>query len=102
MNAAEKSAIVMLTLGDVLAAEVFKHLNAHEVKTISSSMVNMAGFTHDQMASVLRDFKNDSSEYAALSLNTNEYLRSVLVKAPARRVAGTDGGTQRPAPRSKS
>ncbi|UWX91772.1 flagellar motor switch protein FliG [Enterobacter mori] len=81
MNASEKSAIVMLTLGDVLAAEVFKHLNAHEVKQISSSMVNMAGFTHDQMAAVLEDFKKDSSEYAALSLNTNDYLRSVLVKA---------------------
>ncbi|MHA6672041.1 flagellar motor switch protein FliG [Enterobacter mori] len=81
MNASEKSAIVMLTLGDVLAAEVFKHLNAHEVKQISSSMVNMAGFTHDQMASVLEQFKKDSSEYAALSLNTNDYLRSVLVKA---------------------
>ena len=89
MNAAEKSAIVMLTLGDVLAAEVFKPLNAHEVKTISSSMVNMAGFTHDQMASVLRDFKNDSSEYAALSLNTNEYLRSVLVKALGEERAST-------------
>ena len=89
MNAAEKSAIVMLTLGDVLAAEVFKHLNAHEVKTISSSMVNMAGFTHDQMASVLRAFKNDSSEYAALSLNTNEYLRSVLVKALGEERAST-------------
>ena len=89
MNAAEKSAIVMLTLGDVLAAEVFKHLNAHEVKTISSSMVNMAGVTHDQMASVLRDFKNDSSEYAALSLNTNEYLRSVLVKALGEERAST-------------
>ncbi|MCM7194367.1 flagellar motor switch protein FliG [Enterobacter hormaechei] len=89
MNAAEKSAIVMLTLGDVLAAEVFKHLNAHEVKTISSSMVSMAGFTHDQMASVLRDFKNDSSEYAALSLNTNEYLRSVLVKALGEERAST-------------
>lgn len=89
MNAAEKSAIVMLTLGDVLAAEVFKHLNAHEVKTISSSMVNMAGLTHDQMASVLRDFKNDSSEYAALSLNTNEYLRSVLVKALGEERAST-------------
>lgn len=81
MNASEKSAIVMLTLGDVLAAEVFKHLNAHEVKQISSSMVNMAGFTHDQMATVLEQFKQDSSEYAALSLNTNDYLRSVLVKA---------------------
>ena len=81
MNAAEKSAIVMLTLGDELAAEVFKHLNAHEVKQISSSMVNMAGFTHDQMAEVLQQFKNDSNEYAALSLNTNDYLRSVLIKA---------------------
>ena len=63
------------------AAEVFKHLNAHEVKQISASMVNMAGFTHDQMAMVLEEFKKDSSEYAALSLNTNDYLRSVLVKA---------------------
>ncbi|HBZ14790.1 flagellar motor switch protein FliG [Pantoea sp. NPDC088449] len=81
MKASDKSAIVMLTLGDELAAEVFKHLNAHEVKQISSSMVNMAGFTHDQMAAVLREFKKDSTEYAALSLNTNDYLRSVLVKA---------------------
>ncbi len=81
MNACDKSAIVMLTLGDELAADVFKHLNAHEVKQISSSMVNMAGFTHDQMSAVLEEFSRDSSEFAALSLNTNDYLRSVLVKA---------------------
>ncbi|CAM3884172.1 flagellar motor switch protein FliG [Rahnella bruchi] len=81
MNAHEKSAIVMLTLGDGLAAEVFKHLNTHEVKMISSAMVNMGGFTHEQLAAVLKEFQTDSSEYAALSLNTNDYLRSVLVKA---------------------
>ncbi|MDH2897426.1 MULTISPECIES: flagellar motor switch protein FliG [Rahnella] len=81
MNASDKSAIVMLTLGDGLAAEVFKHLNTHEVKLISSSMVNMGGFTHEQLAEVLKEFQRDSSEYAALSVNTNEYLRSVLVKA---------------------
>ena len=71
----------MLTLGDGLAAEVFKHLNTHEVKMISSAMVNMGGFTHEQLAAVLKEFQTDSSEYAALSLNTNDYLRSVLVKA---------------------
>ncbi|KGT89715.1 flagellar motor switch protein FliG [Enterobacter cancerogenus] len=81
MNAADKSAVVMLTLGDELAAEVFKHLNAHEVKQIGGAMVNMAGFSHQQMAAVLQEFEQDSSEYAALSLNTNDYLRSVLVKA---------------------
>ncbi|CNI68640.1 flagellar motor switch protein G [Yersinia frederiksenii] len=81
MNASEKSAIVMLTLGDGLAAEVFKHLNTHEVKQISSAMVNMGGFTHEQLSAVLKEFDRDSSEFAALSVNTNDYLRSVLVKA---------------------
>ncbi|MCB5302348.1 flagellar motor switch protein FliG [Yersinia bercovieri] len=73
--------MVMLTLGDGLAAEVFKHLSTHEVKQISGSMVNMGGFTHEQLSSVLKEFQRDSSEFAALSVNTNDYLRSVLVKA---------------------
>ncbi|RPH26528.1 flagellar motor switch protein FliG [Buttiauxella warmboldiae] len=81
MNASEKSAIVLLTLGDGLAAEVFRHLNSHEVKLISSSMVNMGGYTHEQLAEVLKQFELDSTEYAALSINTNDYVRSVLVKA---------------------
>lgn len=81
MNASEKSAIVMLTLGDELAANVFKYLNTHEVKQISSAMLNLGGFTHEQIAQVLREFSQESSEYAALSLNTSEYLRNVLIKA---------------------
>lgn len=81
MDASEKSAIVMMSLGDGLAAEVFKHLNSHEVMLISAAMVKMGGFTHEQLAEVLREFQEDSSEYAELSINTNDYLRTVLVKA---------------------
>ncbi|MDF7759614.1 flagellar motor switch protein FliG [Kosakonia cowanii] len=81
MNAAEKCAIVMLTLGDERAAEVFKHLNTHEVTMISSAMVAMGTYTHDQLAVVMKDFRRDSGEFAVLDVNTNEYLRSVLVKA---------------------
>lgn len=81
MDASEKSAIVMMSLGDGLAAEVFKHLNSHEVTLISTAMVKMGGFTHEQLAEVLREFQEDSSEYAELSINTNDYLRNVLVKA---------------------
>jgi len=81
MNAAEKCAIVMLTLGDERAAEVFKHLNTHEVTTISSAMVSMGTYTHDQLAVVMKDFRRDSGEFAVLDVNTNDYLRSVLVKA---------------------
>lgn len=81
MNAAEKCAIVMLTLGDERAAEVFKHLNTHEVTMISSAMVSMGTYTHDQLAVVMKEFRRDSGEFAVLDVNTNEYLRSVLVKA---------------------
>lgn len=81
MNAFEKSAILMLTLGEERAADVFKHLNTHEVTQISGSMVTMSSFTHEQLSKVLEDFKRDSDEFAALNINTNDYLRSVLVKA---------------------
>ncbi|WP_312140422.1 flagellar motor switch protein FliG [Pantoea septica] len=81
MNAFEKSAILMLTLGEERAADVFKHLSTHEVTQISGSMVTMSSFTHEQLSKVLEDFKRDSDEFAALNINTNDYLRSVLVKA---------------------
>lgn len=81
MNAAERSAIVMLTLGDERAAEVFKHLSSREVNHISSAMISMNGFTYEQLSEVLKKFHHDSNEVAALNVNTNEYLRSVLVKA---------------------
>ena len=81
MNASEKSAIVMLTLGDERAAEVFKHLNTQEVTQISAAMVSLGSFTYEQLSGVLKEFQQDSNEVAALNINTNDYLRNVLVKA---------------------
>jgi flagellar motor switch protein FliG len=81
MNAFEKSAIVMMTLGDERAAEVFKYLNAHEVTQISRAMVSLNGYTHEDLSIVMEEFQRDSGEYAALSINTNDYVRNVLVRA---------------------
>lgn len=81
MNASEKSAILMLTLGEERAAEVFKHLNSHEVKQISSAMVSMSSYTHEQLSAVLKEFQQDSGDFAALSINTSEYLKNVLIQA---------------------
>lgn len=81
MNPTEKCAVLMLTLGEDRAAEVFRHLTSHEVALISSAMVKMQGFTNEQLAQVLNEFRRDAEGYAAVSVNTNDYLRSVLVKA---------------------
>lgn len=81
MNASEKCAVLMMTLGEARAAEVFKHLNSQEVMLVSGAMVILTGYTHEQQVTVLKEFQRDAAEYASMSLNSNEYLRNVLVQA---------------------
>lgn len=89
MNAVEKCAVIMLTLGEDRAAEVFKHLSTHEVTQISTSMAAIGNFTNGALATVLREFRNEIEQSSALSVNTNDYLRSVLVKALGEERAST-------------
>ncbi len=81
LSGTERSAILMMTLGEERAAEVFKHLNQRELQQLSSAMATMRQISHQQLAFVLQQFEQDAEKYAALSVNNNEYLRTVLVKA---------------------
>ena len=81
LTGTEKSAILMMTIGEERAAEVFKHLNQREVQHLSAAMASMKQISHKQLTEVLREFETDAEQFAALSLNSNDYLRSVLIKA---------------------
>ncbi|CCP02921.1 Flagellar motor switch protein FliG [Erwinia amylovora Ea644] len=89
LTGTEKSAIMMMTIGEDRAAEVFKHLDAREVQHLSSAISNMRQVSHKQLTEVLREFETDAEQFAALSLNSNDYLRSVLVKALGEERAST-------------
>ncbi|CAQ84708.1 MULTISPECIES: flagellar motor switch protein FliG [Photorhabdus] len=81
LNGTEKSAVMLMTLGEDQAAEVFKHLNSREVQQLSITMAGMRQVSNQQLADVLAEFEEDASQYAALSINASDYLRSVLIKA---------------------
>jgi flagellar motor switch protein FliG len=81
MTPTEKSAVLLMTLGEDRAAEVFKHLSAREVQQLSNAMANMQQTSHQQLLEVLKEFEGDSEQYAALSINAGDFLRSVLIKA---------------------
>jgi len=81
MTGTDRSAILMMTLGEERAAEVFKHLNQREVQHLSGAMATMRQVSHQQLTHVLQQFEQDAEQYAALSINSNDYLRTVLVKA---------------------
>lgn len=77
----EKSAILMMTIGEDRAVDVFKHLVPREVQHISAAMANIKQISNKQLTEVLAEFELEAEQFAALSVNANDYLRSVLVKA---------------------
>lgn len=81
LTGTEKSAIMLMTLGEDHAAEVFKHLSSREVQQLSTTMASMRQVSHQQLVDVLAEFEDDAEQYAALSVNASDYLRSVLIKA---------------------
>ncbi|EPP8559696.1 flagellar motor switch protein FliG [Serratia marcescens] len=81
LTGTDKSAILLMTLGEDRAAEVFKHLSSREVQLLSGIMAGMSQVSHKQLGEILTEFEDDAEQYAALSVNASDYLRSVLVKA---------------------
>ncbi|WP_299999450.1 flagellar motor switch protein FliG [uncultured Cedecea sp.] len=77
----EKSAILLMTIGEDRAAEVFKHLNPREVQHLSTAMANVQQISNKVLTDVLTEFEQEAEQFAALSVNASDYLRSVLVKA---------------------
>lgn len=76
-----KSAILLMSLGEDDAAEVFKYLGAREVQKIGSAMASMKNVTRDEISSVLDQFCSEAGVQTTLALDGDDYLRSVLKKA---------------------
>ncbi|HZS80187.1 MAG TPA: flagellar motor switch protein FliG [Herbaspirillum sp.] len=80
-DSVQKSAILMLALGEDEAAEVMKHLSPHEVQKLGSTMSTMQNISFEDVNEVLAEFVIASGEASSLGLNSEEYIRSVLKKA---------------------
>ncbi|MBE0621515.1 MAG: flagellar motor switch protein FliG [Burkholderiales bacterium] len=77
----EKGAILLLSLGEEGASEVFKHLGPRDVQKLGKAMSNLQGVTREKVESVLSAFRLRAEEKSPLGLNSREYLRTVLTKA---------------------
>ena len=84
----EKSAILLLSLGEEGASEVFKHLGPREVQKLGQAMSNLKNTTRDKVEEVLAEFRGNAEEKSPVGLNSNEYIRSVLTNALGTEKAG--------------
>ena len=76
-----KSAILLMTLGEEGAAEVFKYLSPKEVHKLGAAMASLNTVKRDQVEQVLDDFMHLAGEKTNLGGGSDEYIRSVLNKA---------------------
>ena len=77
----EHCAILMMSLGEDAAAEVFKYLSAREVQRVGVAMANLKQVTRNDVDDVLESFRHEADQFMAVTLGSDEYIRSVLTKA---------------------
>ena len=77
----EKSAILLLSLGEESASEVFKHLGPRDVQKLGKAMSNLQNVSRESVEGVLSAFRLRAEEKSPLGLNSREYLKTVLTKA---------------------
>lgn len=78
---AEEAAIVLMSLGEVEAAEVFKHLLPKEVQKLGETIARLKNVPRARLVTVMDKFSGESAEQHTLVADTDEYVKSVLRKA---------------------
>lgn len=74
----EDAAILLMSLGEVEASEVFKHLTPKEVQRLGETIAKMKVIPRDRFDTVVARFSAQAAEQSLLVGNTDEYVKNVL------------------------
>ena len=77
----ENAAILLMSLGEEEAANVFKHLSPKEVQGLGETITKMKSISRERVDGVLELFANTASEQSNLVSDTDEYVKTVLRRA---------------------
>ena len=77
----QKTAIIMMVLGEEEAANVIGHLPPREVQHLGAAMVSVANVSQGAVDMVLDEFVGTMKQQTNLSMGTSDYVQRVLTKA---------------------
>jgi len=75
-----RSAVLLFSLGQAAAVEVFKFLGPKEVQKISLEMAAINNLSHEEIDGVIAQFREECAARASIGAS-DEYLRNVLIEA---------------------
>ncbi len=77
----ENAAILLMSLGEEEASEVFKHLAPKEVQRLGETIAKLKVISKEKLEGVLDKFSTVASDQHMLVADTDEYVKAVLKKA---------------------
>ncbi|GJQ56314.1 MAG: flagellar motor switch protein G [Rhodocyclaceae bacterium] len=75
------AAILLMSLGEEEAGEVFKHLSPKEVQKLGETIARMRTVSHERVDEVVSRFTSEAAAQSLLVSDTGNYVRSVLKRA---------------------
>jgi len=81
LTGTQKSAILMMLLGEEEASEIIRNLSPKEVQHLGSAMYSVQGLDQDTVNKVLDEFLEIIKEQTSLGLGSDSYIRNVMTKA---------------------
>ncbi len=77
----ERSAILLMSLGEEEAAEVLKHMSPKEVQKLGEAMTTLKNIEKEDVSGALEKFCNDLGSQTSLGIGSEDYLKKVLIGA---------------------
>lgn len=81
LNDTEKTALVLLGMGEDAAAKVLQHFNRDEVQRVTRSMAKLNGIKSENAKEVIHRFFHDFKEHSGIRCASKEFLSNTLRKA---------------------
>ncbi len=84
----DRAAILLLSLGEEHAVEILKHMGPKEVQKLGGAMASLSDVSQEQMDGVLMNFLESVGRHTALGMDSEGYVRTVLIDALGKDKAG--------------
>lgn len=81
LSGTERSAILVMALGERKAADVLRNMEPKEVQRISAAMMRLGNISQEQVNAVMDEFGMAVEADSMLTVGVGDYLRNVMVNA---------------------
>ena len=77
----KKAAMLLISMGEAVAAEILKLMGPKEVQKISAEMSKINSLTKDEVGEVLNQFLDSVEKQTSFGVGTDKYVRNLLISA---------------------